>query len=153
MCYTYPSLCSWIWRRSQQPAAALGIYCTGTWTRPFSFIHFCTGIVENSGKALIFSWIWDQAHIPGRASFFPYRGCWHLHELMVTESENLGRMRCQLNQAGDMGSPGHVNDGYFCESCSPLLVCFLAQQTMYSLIFQLHIWQQLSFTMHLPSGF
>lgn len=153
VCYRCLSLCSCIWRRSQQPVAALGTYCTGMWTWPFSCIHFCTGIVENSGKALTFSCTWDQAHILGRASFFPYQGGWHLHELMVTESENLGRMRCQLTQAGDMCSPGHVNDGYFCGSCSPLLVCLFTKQTMYLLIFQPHIWSQLSFTMHLPSRF
>lgn len=45
--------------------------------------------------------------------------------MMVTENENLGGMKYQLTQAGDVCSPGHVNDGYFCGSCSLPLVCLV----------------------------
>lgn len=49
-------------------------------------------------RCFFFFWTLDQARIPGRAPFFPHQADWHLCELMVTESKNLGRMKYQLTQ-------------------------------------------------------
>lgn len=91
--YRCLSLCNCIWKRSQQPVTALGSFSNGIWTRSFSWIHFCTGIVGNSGKEVLFSWTWYQAHIPGRALFFPHQEGWHLHELMRETEESEWKFR------------------------------------------------------------
>lgn len=102
MCYRCLSLCNCIWKRSWQPVSALGTNSTGIWTRPFPCIHFCTGIVENSARTVLFFLNLRSSPYSGSAPFFPHQAGWHLHELMVTESKNLGRMRYQLTQVGDV---------------------------------------------------